>query len=302
MSIYEREYTQASRSGRRGAGLLDRYTSTQVLIGINIVCFILGMVGSLRPFMHENFVVGPVQVLNEHRIHTLVTYAFFHVYLWHILFNMWSLAFFSDHVENIYGRGNTAFLYLLGALASGVAEVGYQQALGMPNGAAGASGAIHAIAIVCACLDPDREVRAFFIIPMKMKWAAVLFIAIDLLGATSMGQSPVAHAAHLGGAALGFVFYKLDLRVFRGEGRSVSGGAGFMARLGSLFRRKPKLRIVERSGPAREREEPPSRTSVDARTAERVDMLLKKISEEGIGALTDEERAFLKASSEKYRK
>ena len=41
---------------------------------------------------------------------------------------------------------------------------------------------------------------------------------------------------------------------------------------------------------------------MDSRTAERVDALLKKISDEGIGALNDEERAFLHASSQKYKR
>ena len=46
---------------------------------------------------------------------------------------------------------------------------------------------------------------------------------------------------------------------------------------------------------------PPPR-NVDVATSRRVDELLGKISREGIGALTDEERTFLKESSQKYKK
>jgi hypothetical protein len=155
---------------------------------------------------------------------------------------------------------------------------------------------------------------------VKLKWLVTIYITMDLLGVIQIGEDfaggGVARAAHLGGALAGAIFYKFDLRIFGSPGRTQ---VGFWYRISGWFRRKPKLRVVEKRIPEELPRETvaqrsgratasagaaprPNNRAVDAATASRVDQLLAKISEKGINALTDEERAFLKASSEKYKK
>jgi hypothetical protein len=153
-----------------------------------------------------------------------------------------------------------------------------------------------------ACLFPERRVLLFFFIPVAVKWLVVGFAVLDLLGlfgGTGDVRGPIANAAHLGGLAAGLLYWKFDWRLFR---RSSAPGPGLWQRLRRLVRRRPRLRIVERRpeeavpGPADMPE-----AHVDARTAARVDELLAKIHREGMQALTEEERTFLKSASEKYR-
>ena len=152
--------------------------------------------------------------------------------------------------------------------------------------ALGASGGVMAVVVVYAFFFPNRRIFFMGLFPMTVKWLAILYVGIDLLGVFNK-SSGVAHFAHLGGALVGLLWYKLDVRLFGAD------GASFAPRIASLFRRRPKPRR-----PAVERE--PERL-VDPAVEARVDALLEKISRDGIGSLSDEERKFLKKASTRYK-
>jgi len=305
MGLYDREYARPTPSARQTglSATLSRFSAVQILIGLNAAIWVLWLVEELRPFLAEHFRTSATGVFKSYRIHTLLTAAFSHRDLSHVFFNMLALYCFGKMLEEgLYGARNLIFLYVSAAVFSSLAYVGVNAFAAGRAGtpALGASGAISAITVVCALMYPNRQVLLFGVAPIQVKWLAVFYVALDVLGSLNPEASRIAHTAHLGGALAGLLFYKLDLRLFSigGEGRS------FFSR---LFRRRPRLRLVERprvpdtydelTGKA----EPPVRP-LDTDTSARVDVLLRKISEHGIGALTQEEREFLRASSEKYRK
>jgi membrane associated rhomboid family serine protease len=131
----------------------------------------------------------------------LVTHMFLHGGFLHIAFNMYALWLFGAVLERLWGPKKFLIFYLACGLAAGVAQ------MLLVNGgpAIGASGAIMGLLAGFAYTFPNTE---FYIIPfpfpIKAKWMAAVYAAIDLFGGFAGGDD-VAHFAHLGGLAMGFL-------------------------------------------------------------------------------------------------
>lgn len=178
---------------------------TLILIGLNIAVF--GFEQALRqsdPAAHESilrrFIMDP-QALKPW---TLITYAFLHGGLWHILGNLIFLWVFGPNVEDRLGRIGFLAFYLAGAAASGALH-----ALFEPNPVLGASGAIAAVTGAYMVLFPHTNVRVFlfFILiglyQIPAGWFIAGRIAWDLYSHASGRSGNVATLAHLGGYAFG---------------------------------------------------------------------------------------------------
>jgi membrane associated rhomboid family serine protease len=92
--------------------------------------------------------------------------------------------------------------YLACGLAAGVAQL-----LLSNSPVVGASGAVMGLLAAFAYLFPNTE---FFIIPfpfpIKAKYMAAIYAAIDLFGGMHPGNADdIAHFAHLGGLVMGFI-------------------------------------------------------------------------------------------------
>ncbi|MBI1851036.1 MAG: rhomboid family intramembrane serine protease [Planctomycetes bacterium] len=277
MGIYGRDYMRDEPQGRQFS-LRGQAVTIQLIIA-NVAVFAIWLFAfrnpSLWQFMQENFTVSATGVLREFRIHTLVTSVFSHSDPWHIVFNMLFLWFFGSDVEALYGKKDFLVLYFASGVIASLAHVALDLAMGTPDGRAlGASGAIMGIVIVFACLYPNRRVYYWFV-PITVRWLAVVFVVVDVAGVLGGGGDHVAHAAHLGGALTGFLFYKFDLRLF----------ARFTGR-----ERSPRFHLRDHS------------KSLDAADAARVDALLEKIARFGKDSLSDSERRFLEDASRRMRR
>ena len=72
--------------------------------------------------------------------------------------------------------------------------------------AVGASGAVMGVMVGFAYLFPNTELMLLFPpIPIKAKWLILIMIGFDLFGGLGRTSDGVAHWAHLGGAAVGFI-------------------------------------------------------------------------------------------------
>ena len=72
----------------------------------------------------------------------------------------------------------------------------------------GASGAIYGILMAYALYYPNREIYMYFLFPVPVKYFVMIVGAISLLSATGGHGSGVAHATHLGGLAVGYLYLK----------------------------------------------------------------------------------------------
>jgi membrane associated rhomboid family serine protease len=137
---------------------------------------------------------------------TIVTYMFLHSThdFFHILFNMYSLYLFGPRVEERLGSQRFIWFYLLCGIGGGLLS------FITPNFAIiGASGAIMGLIVAYAMYWPRDRILFWGVIPMEMWMLCALFVILDVVG---FGGG-IAHFAHLGGAATGYLFLKVaDLR------------------------------------------------------------------------------------------
>lgn len=165
------------------------------IIGINVVMFILQQ---LIPGMTEKLLLDSATVWQRPWI--LFTSMFLHADIWHLIFNMYALLIFGTLIEQRIGSNRFLGAYLIsGIVAAAGASFFYPQALG-------ASGAITSIIGLTIMLMPDLKVLFFFVIPMSMRTAGIIFAAIDIIGSLTGSFGPVAHIAHLIGLACGLIY------------------------------------------------------------------------------------------------
>jgi membrane associated rhomboid family serine protease len=235
--------------------------------------------------------LSPQKTVYEGQVWRLLTCAFCHdrLGIWHIVFNMILLYWFGTRLENMYGSREFLLFYLVSALAGSVAFVALALYTGSNTPAIGASGAVMGVMMLYAIYYPFETILLFWILPVPI-WAMLAgYVLFDLhpvllaLAGDRM-HTGIAHAGHLGGLAFGYLYWRLGLRLeapFDREGR-------------------PPLRRPVRK--AKPEEEPailahPKRDPLNAQ----MDDVLRKISEQGIESLTDEERAILQKASAKLR-
>ncbi len=215
----------------------------------------------------------PERVTGDFELWRLVTMLFLHVESpFHILFNMFTLWVFGREIERHLGHWRFLRFYLASGIVASLVYVAVHM-IGQPfQYAIGASGAIMGVMVLFACLYPDMPVLAFLFVPMKAKYLVMLLVGLDLLYFTVLmpGDNGVAHSAHLGGAAFGFLY----------------------------FRYAPRLRASIQRWEARRERHARDR---DREMKQEVDELLSKISRDGLGALSSREKRFLKEASRHFR-
>lgn len=143
----------------------------------------------------------------------LVTSMFAHANFFHILLNMYALWLFGAILERTWGATKFLIFYFVCGLAAGITQM-----LLVPQGASlGASGAVMGLLAAFAYTFPKIE---FFIIPIpfpiKAKYLALGLVAINIFGGIS-GSDGIAHYAHLGGMAMGFILVLTWLKPNRGR-------------------------------------------------------------------------------------
>ena len=161
--------------------------------------------------------------------------------------------------------------------------------------AIGASGAVWGVVALYALLYPFDTIHIYFLFPVKIWFMALVYFLLDLhpvllaLSGEAV-QSGVAHAAHVGGAIFGYLYWRSDWRLMlwieKWTGRKVR-----WANSQSTQRRGPST--IPMHGPYK---------TFEPTEEERMDLILEKISEEGRESLSEAEEKFLMDASAKIRK
>ena len=224
----------------------------------------------------------------------ILTYMFVHGGPLHLLGNMLVLFVFGPPVERRMGGRAFVSYYLYCGL--GAAALALSLSSFMPvDPFIGASGAVLGVALAFAFAWPDAELVVF---PLPLRITArtlVLLLALVDLVASLWVSDGIAHVAHLGGMAAGYLF--LRVRGLASSHRSEKEPK-------PPARRPVMAPIPVRQGspaaearPAMVRPEPRDEISDDA-----IDRVLDKISALGLESLTPEERRLLDEASKRKRK
>jgi membrane associated rhomboid family serine protease len=162
-------------------------------------------------FMVANFLVS-WESLTDGRWWTLLTSAFSHNMLLHIFINMFVLRGFGTIMSIEMGVKKFVIFYLLagisGAFTHSFVSNFWMHQPELP--ALGASGAIAGIILYFSLVFPDEKILLLGIIPVRAMWGAVILVGVDvwgLLEQTRGGGTLIGHGAHLGGAAIGILWF-----------------------------------------------------------------------------------------------
>lgn len=251
--------------------------------------------GGLWPLQSGNFL--PWQLLSYQFIHDANGFT-------HILFNMLALWMFGSEMERHWGSKRFIFYYILCGIGAGIIHMIVSPFL-TANGAyvptVGASGAIMGVLIGYGFTFPDRPVMMFpFFIPIPAKYFVLIYAGIDLIMGLTNTRSGVAHFAHLGGAATGYILLLTGDKLY-----------SFVQK---LFAKKSKKTVPGRSNVVNanwvEKNTNEVSHHIDSNTKSytvdgeivtqrQIDEILERISRYGYQNITDKERRILTEVSKK---
>jgi rhomboid protease GluP len=143
-----------------------------------------------------------LSLVKQGEIWRLLSCAFLHAGLIHILFNAWVLSDLGRICEPLLGRERFAVAYVACALGGSLGTLGYAAVSGRVNFSIGASGAIVGfigLLLAFSIRHKDRHLR-----DAMMRW--VIYIVIITVYIHFSGIVSIDHAAHAGGFIVGFIF------------------------------------------------------------------------------------------------
>jgi membrane associated rhomboid family serine protease len=140
----------------------------------------------------------------------VITYSFLHGNELHILFNMIGLYMFGSEVERVLGQKRYLNYYLVSVLAAAIAQLAMAALTqGPPYPTVGASGGIFGLLLAYGMFFPRRIVMLIIPpIPMPARVFVFVYAAIELFLGVTGTQEGVAHFAHLGGMAGGYLMLR----------------------------------------------------------------------------------------------
>ena len=137
----------------------------------------------------------------------LVSYAFLHGSVQHIFANMFALWMFGGAIEELFGSRPFALYYFVCVIGAALTQLAVMHFF--PNGyfpTLGASGGIFGLLLAYGMMYPHSRIMLLFPpIPMPAWLFVTGYGAVELFLGVTGTQAGVAHFAHRGGMAFGFV-------------------------------------------------------------------------------------------------
>ncbi|MBL8761253.1 MAG: rhomboid family intramembrane serine protease [Phycisphaerae bacterium] len=296
MGLSDRSYAREPRPRGLG-GLTSRYSFNTWLIIINVGVFLVQMLGGQAVALwiadHGHF--STYQLVPRLQFWRLITFQFLHASFLHLAMNMLGLWVFGGMVERHLGARKYAAFYLVCGIFGGVMYVvlnglGYgavrlfnlQSAPFLLFNSAstplvGASAGVFGVIMACAFVAPNAMIQMIFPpVSLRMKVMAYCYVGLALFNLMIGGSNAGGDAAHIGGAIAGYFFIRRshllhDFFDVLNDSRKAASA-----------KRKP---VPTEPGPDQ---------------AE-LDRILAKIRAEGMGALTEKEKATLRSATDSRR-
>jgi len=231
-----------------------------------------------------------VEGLAHGYIWQLVTYQFLHAGWLHLIFNGWAIFVFGRVLEDLLGGKKFLALVFASGIVGGVFQVlvalVWPQYFGGP--VVGASACAFGLVAAFATMFPEQELTLFlYFIPVQLRAKTLLYgsaaLAVAGFALPRLIMPGTAHAAHLGGMAMGWFFVRKILQ-------------GDWSRL-DVF-----LHPARKASPPRPTVEPVEKNPGGDFMPSEVDPILEKISAHGIQSLTARERGILESARGKIQR
>jgi membrane associated rhomboid family serine protease len=270
---------------------------TIAIIALTVGC---SLIGFRDPGFTERFIFSPFEVLAGKQYYRLVTSAFLHADLNHLLMNMISLFLFGRILEEHIGPWQFLLIYFASVVGGSLLSLWLHRHHAYR--ALGASGGVCGIVFSYVALYPTGTILSHFVIPIPA-WAYGILFLIGSFIALRRQTDNIGHDAHIGGAVIGlWTTGALQPWAVRENLKWFLILSGVAVVLFFYFLKNPMLlpisAFTEKLGRRREEKRqasPRRRETMD------VDSVLDKISREGMDSLTAEERALLQNVSQKFQ-
>jgi membrane associated rhomboid family serine protease len=182
----------------------------KALILANVAVFLLAF---FVPAVTIYLGLTPVAVIRELWVWQPVTYMFVHRETFHILLNMLAAWMFGVELERMWGTRQFVKYWFITGIGAGLTTMLVSL---LPFSFAGpvyysltigASGAVYGLLLAYALYFPNRPLFLFPIpIPIAAKYFVMILGALAFLSSMSAASSGIAHAAHLGGLVVGYLY------------------------------------------------------------------------------------------------
>lgn len=299
---------------------------TKNLLIINVLAYLAAVVmkGSGIDF-NEIFGLHFFMADNFH-LYQLVTYMFMHGGVTHLFFNMFALWMFGCVIEQTWGSRRFLWYILACGVGAGLFQEAAQFVQYAVEGLAaynmvnvggmiiptseylnmwvtvGFSGAVYGILLGFGMTYPEERIFIFPLpVPIKGKWFVMLYAAIELFSALSTSSDGVAHIAHLGGMAVGYIIIRHWRQQYERRQRASSFN-GWETWDGYEIRTRESLKDKISAWWKRNMQggkhhynqeshyDKAEKNRKEHEEQEEMDRILEKIKRSGYDSLTDEER------------
>lgn len=255
---------------------INNTNAVEKLIYFNVAIYIIVVLS--KAFMLGQFSLSSTMTGLAEKPWTLVTYAFIHTRLFHILSNLIILYFIGNLFLDFFSSKKFLLYYIVGLLFGGLLFILYYDLSNDETNwtLIGASAAVTAVFIGVAAKAPHYALRLRFVGSVELWVLAAIWIVISAIGAA--GVNAGSSIAHLGGAAIGYL-----MTTYFAEGDALL----------QMFSRKPKKTPFTKVYRNPTSSKTKSSYAKKQQNQRKVDRILDKISKSGYEALTKEEKDFL---------
>jgi membrane associated rhomboid family serine protease len=212
-----------SYSRRRSSNpVIDFLTGSVVnqIIVINVIIYVMEMILAQTAFI-DLFGLTPRLVVTKGYIWQIVTYMFLHGSIWHLILNMFIIWMFGTPLEGVWGSNRFLNYYFVCGLGGALLSFLFS----FNTTVIGASGAGYGILLAYAILFPYNEIYVCGLLPVRARTLVIFMTIIELASGFSSGDG-IAHFAHLGGMAAGFLYLRGGERLRRYFRKIRSGRGG----------------------------------------------------------------------------
>tara|TARA_R110001583_G_scaffold5921_4_gene31214 strand:+ start:6575 stop:7453 length:879 start_codon:yes stop_codon:yes gene_type:complete len=215
---------------------------------------------------------------------TLITYAFIHERLFHVLSNLLVLYYIGNLFLNFYSKKQFLNFYFLGGIFGAIVFLSYNY-LVTKNGAplGGASAAVTTIFVAIATKIPRYSLQLRFIGSVELWVLAAIWVALSILQLANPDNGGA--IAHISGALFGFIYSK-QLEKGNDIGKWFEAILNYFSNLMQPKKRTP-LKTVYKSKSS------VAKDKISKTKQRKIDEILDKISKSGYESLNQEEKDFL---------
>jgi len=280
-----------------GSGYLIGGSIVTTLIAINVAIFVAEMLfpgfsrwlsGARYRTPQGDIIYGVAEMVGgfvlEGQVWRLFTAQYLHAGIGHVFINMLVLHFLGRPLETRWSPKKFFIVYTLCGLAGNIffTLLASQGVIDPLRQAVGASGCIYGLLGIVAVLFPTATVYIYFLFPMRIRTAALIFGGIAFLSVVTRGSNFGGEACHLAGLVFG----------------------AWYAWKGEAWWRSTEWRIPGfKGGSGRRKRRSTFEQQVEERRAdaETIDRILRKVYDGGIHSLSEVEKRALREATDRQR-